>query len=628
MIAGSPEALETAAWDLRRAGTDLAEAAESVSTHAREATADWAGDASEAALAAMTDLSGAVGVGADVCAEAWHVLLDHAAELRAAQEQYAAGAATAGLGTAMLTTLQDVVGPPSSNGTEAAEAARDQVSAGQAQMTAAVGRAERANADAAVAVLGLTDRLRAMPAAGEGSISPLGQVIGDFAGGAWGAVTDSALLAGGLAGLHGDFGDNWAAFGEGVEHGLENPVELGKAVIGWEDLVAGEYAHWAGSLAPAAVATVLTLGGGAALRGAKATENLVDGAPVTSPGRGGGARTAEAPDVPGDAVIDSSTPLVPGGRSLDDWDAIFARVKDPTSLRTVLLRGQYAEEFYASARLTVASDINAVSRSSGYTEQQIAQIHRHVFTEDHRFDDGGVHRFDTDEDTADAWRRLRDGDPHPADLELLAHELVESERMSTDPGLTDEGAHYPLEETGPWWTKPSWYELRRGDGTGDRRGSACRDAKDRPGRVGRHLPVRSARSVRRRDHARSPELGVHRGPAIQRPLARAGSRQCEEEACTTARRRRGLPRGDLLRSLTSIGHVVSPREDLGGADFGHRDACDGIIHSSKTDERGVVEKPSSGTWSTDDSRNAERTLLRLVIAGEGFPDDVRCLASW
>jgi hypothetical protein len=74
--------------------------------------------------------------------------------------------------------------------------------------------------------------------------------------------------------------------------------------------------------------------------------------------------------------------------------------------------------------------------------------------------------------------------------------------------------------------------------------------------------------------------------------------------------------------------VVSPREDLGGADFGHRDACDGIIHSSKTDERGVVEKPSSGTWSTDDSRNAERTLLRLVIAGEGFPDDVRCLASW
>lgn len=55
---------------------------------------------------------------------------------------------------------------------------------------------------------------------------------------------------------------------------MTNPLEFGKAVIGWEHLAAGEYSYWAGNLLPGAAATVVTGGGAAAARGASTSNRL------------------------------------------------------------------------------------------------------------------------------------------------------------------------------------------------------------------------------------------------------------------------------------------------------------------------------------------------------------------
>lgn len=94
--------------------------------------------------------------------------------------------------------------------------------------------------------------------------------ITDFAGGAWDAVKDPAVMIGGLVGLHGDTGQNWANLWGGLEHGVTHPLDFGKALIDWQDLADGNYAHWAGALLPTAAATFFSGGAAAGVKGADA----------------------------------------------------------------------------------------------------------------------------------------------------------------------------------------------------------------------------------------------------------------------------------------------------------------------------------------------------------------------
>jgi len=93
------------------------------------------------------------------------------------------------------------------------------------------------------------------------------QLVG-FGTGVRDGVVEPVKMVGGLVGLNGDVTDNWSDLGSGIAHGVRNPTEFGKALIGWDDLSAGNYGHWAGELAPGVVAAFFTGGAAAGLKGA------------------------------------------------------------------------------------------------------------------------------------------------------------------------------------------------------------------------------------------------------------------------------------------------------------------------------------------------------------------------
>lgn len=94
--------------------------------------------------------------------------------------------------------------------------------------------------------------------------------VTNFAGGAWDAVKDPAVMVGGLVGLHGDTGKNWSDLWGGLEHGVTHPLDFGKALIDWQDLSKGHYSRWAGELVPSVAAAFLTGGAAAGVKGADA----------------------------------------------------------------------------------------------------------------------------------------------------------------------------------------------------------------------------------------------------------------------------------------------------------------------------------------------------------------------
>ena len=54
------------------------------------------------------------------------------------------------------------------------------------------------------------------------------------------------------------------------------------------------------------------------------------------------------------------------------------------------------------------------------------RIKNHLFNNKHILSDGSVNTFHPDIEVADAWRRLRTGNFHQQDLNLLYHEYFES----------------------------------------------------------------------------------------------------------------------------------------------------------------------------------------------------------
>lgn len=202
MIAGSPEGVEAAADDVARAAASLVEAGVSVAAHGRAATAQWVGDTSDAARTVLDRLGARTVIGGEDLADAVPALREYAAELRVAQEQYAAGAAAAGagrvaLGDAVAREAAAVRGGVDAAGAAmAAVGARAGIAAAQHEMTAAVARVERANQAAADRVSAVTAALAGMnmdppappapappPPAEEGwSFSDVGHGLLDVAG--------------------------------------------------------------------------------------------------------------------------------------------------------------------------------------------------------------------------------------------------------------------------------------------------------------------------------------------------------------------------------------------------------------------------------------------------------------
>ena len=98
--------------------------------------------------------------------------------------------------------------------------------------------------------------------------------------------------------------------------------------------------------------------------------------------------------------------------------------------------------------------VTAAVREYGFSPEDVVTIKNHVFREEHLLDsygDNTVARFDPNPRMAEAWQRLADGTPHPADIDLLRHERFEAEYMARTGDHSYRRAHAATIEAGhPW----------------------------------------------------------------------------------------------------------------------------------------------------------------------------------
>ncbi|MBB2940910.1 hypothetical protein FB565_000614 [Actinoplanes lutulentus] len=98
--------------------------------------------------------------------------------------------------------------------------------------------------------------------------------------------------------------------------------------------------------------------------------------------------------------------------------------------------------------------IAATAREHGFTPEDIRRVKNHLFREEHLLDsysDGEMGRFDANPRIAEAWHRLAEGQPHPADLDLLRHERHEAEFMARTGDLSYRRAHAATLDAGFTW---------------------------------------------------------------------------------------------------------------------------------------------------------------------------------
>ncbi|MCZ7437701.1 WXG100 family type VII secretion target [Micromonospora sp. WMMC241] len=122
----------------------------------------------------------------------------------------------------------------------------------------------------------------------------------------------------------------------------------------------------------------------------------------------------------------------------------------------------WAKDAYAAIRQqddagTIAANLTDAPRldgSRGFSPAEIEQIRRHVFFEEHPMDDyaGGIIRqqYDPSAPMAEAWLRLRRGDPLPEDFRLLEHELAESRYYLANPHADYREAHLAANRISNW----------------------------------------------------------------------------------------------------------------------------------------------------------------------------------
>ena len=98
--------------------------------------------------------------------------------------------------------------------------------------------------------------------------------------------------------------------------------------------------------------------------------------------------------------------------------------------------------------------IAETAREHGFSPEDITRIKDHVFRNEHLLDsygDSTVARFDANPRMAEAWQRLAEGNPHPADIDLLRHERFEAEYMASTGDQSYRRAHAATIEAGHTW---------------------------------------------------------------------------------------------------------------------------------------------------------------------------------
>lgn len=134
----------------------------------------------------------------------------------------------------------------------------------------------------------------------------------------------------------------------------------------------------------------------------------------------------------------------------------------PRNLADYLGQDRWAGEAYEAIRrqedaAVIArhvADAPRLDGSRGFSLEEIQQIRRHIFFEEHPMDDyaGGIirQRYDPSAPMAEAWLRLRRGSPLPEDYVLLEHELAESNYYRTHPQADYREAHSAANRISNW----------------------------------------------------------------------------------------------------------------------------------------------------------------------------------
>lgn len=111
----------------------------------------------------------------------------------------------------------------------------------------------------------------------------------------------------------------------------------------------------------------------------------------------------------------------------------------------------WADHAYDKIRADPQLDaVYETASAHGFSSADVEQIYKHVFTESHELDDG-VRQFDANPRMARAWERLQDGNPHPSDIDLLKHELHESNWMKENANQNYRQAHQATIDAGYTW---------------------------------------------------------------------------------------------------------------------------------------------------------------------------------
>jgi RHS repeat-associated protein len=112
---------------------------------------------------------------------------------------------------------------------------------------------------------------------------------------------------------------------------------------------------------------------------------------------------------------------------------------------------EWADHAYDAIRADAQLDrVAQTAASHGYSAADIDQIYNHLFIETHQLD-AGMLRFDANPRIARAWERLQNGNPHPSDFDLLAHELYESNWMRQHGDQNYRRAHQATLDAGHTW---------------------------------------------------------------------------------------------------------------------------------------------------------------------------------